>query len=59
MKYYSMQNSLPVASGPIANTHSNIDGWRSIQLDPNEDNAMVFLDQVGKNIKNTKICVLL
>ena len=35
-----------MASGPIANTHPNIDGWKSIQLDPNEDNSMVFLDKV-------------
>ena len=50
-----MQNSLPVASGPIANSHPNVDGWKSIQLDPNEDNAMVFLDQVGENIQSAKI----
>ena len=35
-----------MASGPLANTQSNIDGWKSIHLDPNEDNVMVFLDEV-------------
>ena len=54
MKHFSMQNSLPVASGPVANTHPNVDGWKSIQLDPNEDNAMVFLDQVSENTKSDK-----
>ena len=41
-----LQNSLHVASGPIGNTEANIAGWKSIHLDPNEDNAMVFLDKV-------------
>ena len=47
-RYDLLQNSIPVASGPLANTETNINGWKSIHLDPNEDNAMVFLDQVRR-----------
>ena len=37
-----------MASNPLANTESNVDGWKSIQLDANEENAMTFLDKVTK-----------
>ena len=37
-----------MASVPLANTESNVDGWKSIQLDANEENAMTFLDKVIK-----------
>ena len=37
-----------MASNPLANTEANVEGWKSIQLDANEENAMTFLDKVMK-----------